>query len=139
MEVDMIHAPWSSAEVDALNRFQRAGIFHEFTCGNSHGGHDRALFATVNGWRCAHCDYTQHWAHRTMLADPAEVFGSIPSYVSPLRDLCVHIDAVAQRHPAYPQAADALRHLRDHLQALAFCEETNQREARRAPAPVYRR
>lgn len=61
------------------------------------------------------------------------------SYQSPLRDLIVQIDAVAQRHIAYPQACDALRHLRDHLSALARCEEINRHETEGAPAPVYRR
>lgn len=58
---------------------------------------------------------------------------AVSRWQSPLRDLVLQIDAVAQAHPAYPQAADALHHLRDHLQALAFCEETNRREAGRYP------
>ncbi|MCW2218805.1 hypothetical protein M2232_002337 [Bradyrhizobium japonicum] len=42
-------------------------------------------------------------------------------------------------HIAYPQAADALKHLGDHLSALAFCEGSNQRAAGGAPEPVYKR
>jgi len=61
------------------------------------------------------------------------------TYQSPLRDLVIQLDRTAQAHPAYAQAADAMRHLRDHLQALAFVEETNRREAEGRPAPVYRR
>ena len=45
--------------------------------------------------------------------------------VSPLRDLILQLDRVAQAHPAYSQAADAMRHLREHLSALARCEEAN--------------
>ncbi|MBR0747346.1 hypothetical protein JQ582_25760 [Bradyrhizobium japonicum] len=40
--------------------------------------------------------------------------------------------------PWTSQAADALKHLRGHLSALAFCEDTNQRAAGATPAPVYR-
>ncbi|WP_271612838.1 hypothetical protein [Bradyrhizobium sp. CCBAU 21362] len=38
-----------------------------------------------------------------------------------------------------PPPAPALKHLRDHLSALAFCEETNQRAAGGAPPTVYKR
>ncbi|MBR0741204.1 hypothetical protein JQ581_30155 [Bradyrhizobium liaoningense] len=50
-----------------------------------------------------------------------------PSYQSPLRDLILRLDAVARDHIAYPQACFAMNHMRDHLSALAFCEETNRR------------
>lgn len=63
---DRINAPWTAQQVDALNRFQRSGVFHEFTCpGHGHG--DRTLVATRSGWICCHCDYRQYWAHAAML------------------------------------------------------------------------
>jgi hypothetical protein len=61
--IDKIAAPWTPDQVDALNRFQRAGLrVHPFTCVTSHGGADRALVATHNGWICPHCGYLQDWA-----------------------------------------------------------------------------
>lgn len=193
---DFIEAPFSSEQVDALNRYQRLGYVHEFTCPEHHGGADRTLYATKDGWRCPHCGYQQDWAHRAMLDatpiekliklscdvylppntiirkgcdlsvlmnamnergswsaeqcrfnDPAATIKELFTPPSPepmmqpsqLRDLILQLDRVVQAHPAYSQAADAMRHLRDHLQALAFCEETNRRDAAGAPAPVYKR
>lgn len=133
---DIITAPWTTEQVDALNRFQRSGMFHPFTCGAGHGGHVE-LFATVDGWVCPHCAYRQDWAHAFMAEEPQRMLGL--GTPSPLRDLIRHIDRVAQHHIAYPQACNALGHLRDHLSALAFVEETNQRAAADSPAPVYRR
>ena len=57
--------PWTAEQVDALNRWQRAGIVHEFTCPRDHEG-DRTLVATRDGWICCHCDYRQDWAHAFM-------------------------------------------------------------------------
>lgn len=69
-----ITAPWKHDEVDALNRWQRAGFVHEFTCRVHHEGlagpADRTLVATINGWICPHCSYTQDWAHDFMLQEP---------------------------------------------------------------------
>jgi hypothetical protein len=72
---DFTKAPWTTEEVDALNRYQRIGMFHPFTCPNHHEMQDvdRALFATRNGWICAHCDYTQDWAHQAMLIAPEKL------------------------------------------------------------------
>lgn len=75
MPDDFIHAPFSMADVDALNGFQRLGYVHAFTCPDNHGGADRTLFATVDGWRCPHCDYAQDWAHRAMLTTPSHPLG----------------------------------------------------------------
>lgn len=47
------------------------------------------------------------------------------SYQSPLRDLIMRIDMVAQNHLSYSQACNAVSHLREHLSALARCEEIN--------------
>lgn len=41
----MKSAPWTDDEVESLNAYQHAGIFHQFTSTN---GHD--LIATNNGW-----------------------------------------------------------------------------------------
>ena len=50
---------------------------------------------------------------------------------SPLRDLISKIDNVAQNHLAYSQACGAIGNLRDHLSAMAFCEEVNRRDNHR--------
>ena len=51
-------------------------------------------------------------------------------YQSPIRDLMLQLDQVAQNHIAYPQVADAMSHLRNHLSAIARCEEVNREEPR---------
>lgn len=65
-----VTAPWSDEEIDALNHYQRSGLFHEFACVETHKGLDRTLVATRAGWICLHCGYTQDWAHRFMLDKP---------------------------------------------------------------------
>lgn len=65
---DKITAPFTIAQVDALNRFQRAGHVHPFTCGNDHSG-DKDLVATKDGWICPNCDYRQDWAHAAMAGE----------------------------------------------------------------------
>lgn len=67
---DKITAPFTPAQVDALNRYQRLGDVHEFTCPNDHNGADRTLVATAMGWFCPHCFYTQVWAHAAMAGEP---------------------------------------------------------------------
>lgn len=62
-----IEAPWTAEQVDNLNRFQRCGQFHPFTCTGHAGGGDRTLVATRSGWICPHCDYKQNWAHEFMV------------------------------------------------------------------------
>jgi hypothetical protein len=62
-----ITAPWTPDQVDGLNRFQRAGFVHPFTCPDTHNGADRTLVATRAGWICPHCDYTQNWMHAAMI------------------------------------------------------------------------
>jgi hypothetical protein len=49
---------------------------------------------------------------------------------SPIRDLILKLDAVARVHAAYPQVCHVMTNLRDHLSALARCEEINQRDTR---------
>lgn len=70
-------APWTRAQVVGLNRWQRAGYVHEFTCSDGH-----PLVATTEGWICDEpgCLYTQDWAHDFMAAGPGphpqvEIFG----------------------------------------------------------------
>jgi hypothetical protein len=71
---DKITAPWTPDQVDRLNRFQRLGHVHEFTCPYAHDGADRTLVATKAGWICPHCDYRQDWAHAMMLEVPPPPF-----------------------------------------------------------------
>lgn len=71
MPSDIIHAPFTRKQVDALNRYQTAGAFHPYTCGNDayHTGHRPSLVATTAGWACPdpECGYTQNWAHALSL------------------------------------------------------------------------
>lgn len=59
-------------EVKNLNEYQQARAYHPFTCGSGnrtdadHLDGEGILFATVNGWICPWCDYTQGWAHDAM-------------------------------------------------------------------------
>jgi len=65
----IIHAPFTSEEVDALNAFQANDYVHPFTCPTNHVP-DRRPMATQAGWICPHCDYKQDWAHGFMLENP---------------------------------------------------------------------
>ena len=70
---NVVFAPWTQEQVDALNRWQGCGWVHPFTCGkNDHGylNSQRTLVATKNGWVCPNCDYTQDWAHDFMFEEP---------------------------------------------------------------------
>src|SRR5678809_426457 len=80
---EIIFAPWTEQQVQALNEFQNCRMVHPFTCGSGdrtdakhsayqaeHGGDFGQLVATVNAWICPSCDYTQDWAHSSM-TDPA--------------------------------------------------------------------
>lgn len=66
MSENKIRVPWTTEQVAQLNRFQRAGIMHPFTCPRVE--HDEVLVATPDGWVCPTpgCDYTQAWAHDFM-------------------------------------------------------------------------
>lgn len=63
----VFRVPFTPDEVEALNTFQIADFMHPFTCPNDHGFRDRRLKATLEGWICPHCTYTQDWAHGFML------------------------------------------------------------------------
>jgi hypothetical protein len=70
---DRIRAPWTEAQVAALNAFQRSGVMPPFTCRAEHRMRP-TLYAEPDGWRCPdeQCDYRQTWAHAFM-ADPVTV------------------------------------------------------------------
>lgn len=66
---------FTAEEVVNLTRSQRERMRHPFTCGkrndpdNPHpvlDGDNGVLVATVRGWICPFCDYTQGWAHPFM-------------------------------------------------------------------------
>jgi hypothetical protein len=66
---DLIHAPWTTEQVTALNAFQHRGRMHPFTCGATHAsGQSPVLVATNSGWVCPdpQCVYRQDWAHAFM-------------------------------------------------------------------------
>ncbi len=65
-----VKAPWTAEEVSALNRWQKRGDRHPFTCGGDSNGQrcSATLVATPNGWVCPdRCGYTQDWCHGFML------------------------------------------------------------------------
>lgn len=83
-----IEAPFTPEQVEALNRWQRNGNYHPFTCGNcrdadteaevahfkktgkwKRGKEQRELVATEKGWICPTCDYTQSWAYAIMAGE----------------------------------------------------------------------
>lgn len=67
---EIIFAPFTEQEVEALNLFQTNRLLHPFTCGNRtnnlHYDGEGVLIATTDGWICPFCTYTQDWAHRWM-------------------------------------------------------------------------
>lgn len=76
---DEIRPPWTAEQVAGLNRFQRAGFMHPFTCPDRHGldYDDRILTATPDGWVCLKCGYTQKWAHAFMVEEPIDPLASM--------------------------------------------------------------
>lgn len=68
-----IHAPFSPAQVEALNRFQKDGRYHPFTCPGEDAEcrmDQRELIATPAGWICVCGAYKQSWAHSWMAGHP---------------------------------------------------------------------
>lgn len=65
----IIEAPFTQEQCDALNKRQRDGTFHPYTCGSgrrkdsAHRDGEGVLVATLQGWICPFCDYRQNWAH----------------------------------------------------------------------------
>lgn len=61
------YAPWSEAQVAALNAYQASGRLHPFTCPHTHHSTPPLLVAHRDGWHCPDgCGYTQSWAHEWM-------------------------------------------------------------------------
>lgn len=54
-------APFTSAQILALNRYQLSNRFHPYTCGAC-SDHPN-LVAIRSGWHCLVCEYSQDWAH----------------------------------------------------------------------------
>jgi hypothetical protein len=66
---DVIRAPWTAEQVEALNRWQASDFVHPYTCGSGyrtnrsiHPDGEGRLVATEHGWVCPNCDYRQEWA-----------------------------------------------------------------------------
>jgi len=72
---EIINAPFTIEQVERLNYFQRANIFHPYTCGSgnrtdaNHLDSEGLLVATTAGWICPYCDYKQNWCSAFMVAD----------------------------------------------------------------------
>lgn len=60
---EKVRAPWTKAQVAALNKWQKLGYVHEFNCPCCSG---QALLPTKLGWHCENCSYRQNWAHDFM-------------------------------------------------------------------------
>lgn len=62
-----IHAPWTPAQVEALNLYQTKGCMHPFTGDRGPGGEERVLLATPSGWvEVEGGPVVQTWAWRRM-------------------------------------------------------------------------
>lgn len=78
----MVKAPWTPEQVEILNRFQKLDFVHPFTCGSGdrtderHLDNEGVLVATVDGWICPYCTFTQAWAHDFMM-DPKTIEASL--------------------------------------------------------------
>jgi hypothetical protein len=75
-------APWTDAQVNALNRWQSLWHAHPFTCpSEQHPG--VSLVARHEGWFCPLCDYRQDWAHAEMASGawPPPFPGNIAEFV----------------------------------------------------------
>lgn len=68
---ELVHAPFTPDQVKSLNHYQISGVMHPFTCGscrdrlgvlNDGVWDDHLLVATLDGWTCPTCPYTQTWA-----------------------------------------------------------------------------
>lgn len=99
-------APWSKTQTGNLNRWQKSGLVHPFTCGtcrdanpwpepteehaNAEGpfeDHEYRLRATQNGWVCDNCGYTQDWAWDIMLQFSAAVAKAGNPFGGPVEDV----------------------------------------------------
>ena len=69
-------APFTREQVRRLNTIQARTDLHPFTCGDDdcrRESNGEPLIATVRGWICPYCDYTQNWAHDAMPRTPFEL------------------------------------------------------------------
>jgi hypothetical protein len=81
-KADLIFAPFSRVQVIALNRYQRSGLVHPYTCSSKQDSTEideiaykklhpnytlRTLIATEKCWVCPGCGKTQDWAHKLSL------------------------------------------------------------------------
>jgi hypothetical protein len=56
---ELVYAPWTDEQVEALEEWQNNDEVHPYTCtcGDS-------LTPYPNGWECDYChNYTQNWCH----------------------------------------------------------------------------
>ena len=92
--MEKLEAPFSQPIAHALNQSQvgvgKGMVTHPFTCanrGNGHhgeeGGDTGVLIATLTGWVCPHCDYTQDWAHPMMASSTPD---GLPDWLQKHRD-----------------------------------------------------
>lgn len=82
--------PFTAEQVENLAHNQTCGHVHPFTCPNRGDGEHRdaygdkgALVATVRGWICPFCDYTQVGAHNLMLI--GKIQSPFPGLSNPTR------------------------------------------------------
>jgi hypothetical protein len=84
-------APWTDGQVANLNRYQRAGVFHPFTCGrrDEHRDDPGVLVAGRDGWTCPadDCDYRQAWALPFMAAPPTRAMAAAEASMQRMRKL----------------------------------------------------
>lgn len=65
--MDKREAPWTDAEVESLNEYQRCRLGHPFTGGRKANGDETVLIATRDGWVEALGGLiVQTWAHARM-------------------------------------------------------------------------
>jgi len=84
--MEKITAPFTKEQVEKLNKYQKEGKFHPFTCtgqlieqedekgkftekSRSVCENEGILIATEEGWVCPCGQYKQDWAHSFMLED----------------------------------------------------------------------
>lgn len=75
--MERIDAPFTDEQVTQLNKYQKSGGFHPFTCDRKakecevrtepkDWSKDGVLLATTDGWTCPCGKYKQNWAHQFM-------------------------------------------------------------------------
>lgn len=117
-------------QVANLNAYQVAGRFHPFTCPNRNlkthrifNGDLGALVATVRGWICPWCDYTQEWAHDFM-CEPLP-----PDYVGEMLADHRNTTAIKQEREECAKIADMRKAKADSAIAKSPVGSTRQAEA----------